>query len=94
MSQPDRLDVLETERRLLGAIMTSDAAYRDLLTFRDEIGPRFAGSPVEREAARFMKRRMESDGLDSGHLERVACSPSGSRIGKPAFTSRKAGKRR
>ena len=69
MTQPDRLNVFEIERGLLGAIMTSDEAYRDLLTLCDEIGPRFAGSPAEREAARFIKRRMESDGLENVHLE-------------------------
>jgi aminopeptidase YwaD len=56
--------VLELDKRLLGEIWTSEAAYHNLRQLCDTFGHRFAGSPGERGAAEFFLEKLRRYGLE------------------------------
>ncbi|MDX1413691.1 MAG: M28 family peptidase [Candidatus Promineifilaceae bacterium] len=62
---------LTIDRLIIGDIYTSDELMENLLMLCDRFGSRFAGSTMEREAAEYMKEKMESYGLSNVVLEPV-----------------------
>jgi Zn-dependent M28 family amino/carboxypeptidase len=62
----------QLDRRLLGDIWTSDAAYRNLLHLCDDLGSRWAGSESEHRAGAFIERKLEEYGLANVRREPVA----------------------
>ncbi|NOZ27003.1 MAG: M20/M25/M40 family metallo-hydrolase, partial [Chloroflexi bacterium] len=67
----DRDVMMERERRMVGEIYTSDAAYRHLLALCDDCGHRFTGSPGEARAVSFVLERMRAYGLGNVRTEEV-----------------------
>lgn len=59
----------EIDKQILSEIWTSDESFRTLIYLCDDIGHRYAGSEQEREAARYLKRKMEEYGLENVRLE-------------------------
>jgi aminopeptidase YwaD len=57
------------DKHILGEIWTSDEAYRNLQYLCDDIGHRFAGSPLEHQAAEFLADKMREYGLENVRLE-------------------------
>lgn len=63
--------LLEIDRQIVGDIYTSAELMDNLIVLCDEFGSRFAGSEMERQAAEFMKSKLESYGLENVALEPV-----------------------
>ena len=59
----------DMDKHILGEIWTSQAAYDNLQYMCDDIGHRFAGSPLEHQAAEFLADRMRAYGLENVRLE-------------------------
>lgn len=57
--------------RMIGAAMTTDAAWQRLAVLTDAIGHRLSGSPQLDRAIAWAVREMKKDGLDSVHTEPV-----------------------
>jgi Iap family predicted aminopeptidase len=57
------------EQGILGDIWTSNESYETLRELVDDIGNRFGGSESERRGAEFLKRKMESYGLENVRVE-------------------------
>jgi aminopeptidase YwaD len=64
----------QMDKHILGEIWTSDTAYENLQFLCDEIGHRFAGSPLEHRAADFLADRMREYGLENVRLEEFVMS--------------------
>lgn len=62
---------LQTDRQVVGDIYTSDELQENLGVLCDQLGSRFAGSDQERQAADFMKAKLEAYGLPKVWLEPV-----------------------
>lgn len=60
---------LAIDRQMVGDIYTSTEVMDVLTILCDEFGSRFGGTAGERQAAEFMKARLESYGLTNVHLE-------------------------
>jgi Zn-dependent M28 family amino/carboxypeptidase len=60
---------LAIDRQMVGDIYTSTEVMDVLTVLCDEFGSRFGGTAGERQAAEFMKARLESYGLSNVHLE-------------------------
>jgi Zn-dependent M28 family amino/carboxypeptidase len=54
---------LSIDRQIAGDVYTSDEIWENLATLCDEFGSRFGGTPGEKQAADFMKARLEAYGL-------------------------------
>ncbi len=65
---------LEIDRQIVGDIYTSAELMDNLIMLCDEFDSRFAGSQMERQAAEFMKSKLESYGLTNVALEPVRYS--------------------
>jgi aminopeptidase YwaD len=61
--------MIEIDKHILGEIWTSQMAYDNLQYMCDDIGHRFAGSPLEHEAAEFLANKMKEYGLENVRLE-------------------------
>jgi len=62
---------LQIDREIVGDIYTSSELMDNLSILCDEYGSRFAGSKEERQAAEFMKAKLEAYGLQRVALEAV-----------------------
>ena len=62
---------LQTDREIVGDIYTSNELMDNLSVLCDELGSRFAGSQEEKQAAEFMKTKLEAYGLTNVALEPV-----------------------
>jgi Iap family predicted aminopeptidase len=60
---------LTIDRQMAGDIYTSSEVMEVLTILCDDFGSRFGGTAGERQAAEFMKARLESYGLSNVHLE-------------------------
>ncbi len=62
---------LPTDQQIIGDVYTSTEVMDNLATLCDEFGSRFGGTKGERQAAEFMKAKLEAYGLSNVHLETV-----------------------
>ena len=62
---------LSQDQQIVGDIYTSSEVIDNLTTLCDEFGSRFGGTAGERQAAEFMKAKLEDYGLSNVHLEPV-----------------------
>ncbi len=62
---------LSIDRQMVGDIYTSPEAMDNLTILCDDFGSRFGGTEGERQAAEFMKAKLEAYGLQNVHLEPV-----------------------
>lgn len=62
---------LTIDRQIIGDIYTSTEVMDNLTVLCDEFGSRFGGTPGEKQAADFMKTKLESYGLSNVWLEPV-----------------------
>ena len=62
---------LQIDRNIVGDIYTSNELMENLGKLCDEFGSRFAGSAEEKQAADFMKEKLEAYGLKNVSLEAV-----------------------
>lgn len=60
---------LPLDQQIAGDIYTSDEAMQVLETLCDDFGSRFGGTKGERQAANFIKQKLEEYGLKDVHLE-------------------------
>lgn len=62
---------LSLDRQMTGDIYTSAEIWENLATLTDEFGSRFGGTAGEKQAADFMKAKLEAYGLSPVRLEEV-----------------------
>ncbi|HEX6383768.1 MAG TPA: aminopeptidase, partial [Anaerolineae bacterium] len=62
---------LEIDRHIMGEVYTSTEMMDNLTILCDDFGSRFGGTKGERQAAEFMRDRLEAYGLSNVHLEPV-----------------------
>lgn len=62
---------LAVDRQIVGDVYTTTEAMDNLTVLCDEFGSRFAGTEGERQAAEFMKSKLEEYGLSNVHTEPV-----------------------
>ena len=62
---------LSLDRQILGDIYTTTEVMDNLTILCDEFGSRFGGTPGEKQAADFMKAKLEEYGLSNVHLEPI-----------------------
>lgn len=62
------------ERQIIGDIWTSNESYDTLREICDDIGHRFGGSESERKGAEFIKKKLESYGLENVRIEEFPMS--------------------
>ena len=62
-------DANPLDRMLAGHIFTSSELWTNFEILCDEMGSRFAGTPQEEEAARFLESKLREYGLDNVHNE-------------------------
>jgi Zn-dependent M28 family amino/carboxypeptidase len=62
---------LSQDQQIVGDIYTANEMMDNLTTLCDEFGSRFGGTEGERQAADFMKAKLEAYGLSNIHLEPV-----------------------
>lgn len=62
---------LPIDRQIMGDVYTSTEAMDNLTILCDEFGSRFGGTPGEKQAADFMKAKLEAYGLQNVHLEPI-----------------------
>ncbi|MCP4424788.1 MAG: M20/M25/M40 family metallo-hydrolase [Chloroflexi bacterium] len=62
---------LTLDRQIVGDVYTSAEAMDNLAILCDEFGSRFGGAPGEKQAADFMKAKLEAYGLKNVHLEPI-----------------------
>ncbi len=60
---------LKQDQQIIGDIYTSTAVMDNLAILCDDFGSRFGGTEGERQAAEFMKAKLEEYGLSNVHLE-------------------------
>ena len=59
----------EAERELIGDIWQNNEIYENMLVMADEIGSRFAGTPSEKEAQRYMVEKLKGYGYGDARAE-------------------------
>jgi Zn-dependent M28 family amino/carboxypeptidase len=62
---------LTTDQKIIGDVYTSTEVMDNLAILCDDFGSRFGGTPGEKQAAEFIKSKMEAYGLQNVHLEEV-----------------------
>ena len=62
---------LSIDRQIMGDVYTSTEAMDNLTILCDEIGSRFGGTPGEKQAADFIKAKLEAYGLKNARLEPI-----------------------
>ena len=62
---------LEIDRQVMGDVYTSTEMMDNLAMLCDDFGSRFGGTEGERQAAEFMRDKLESYGLSDVHLEPI-----------------------
>lgn len=62
---------LKIDQQIMGDVYTSREAMDNLTVLCDEFGSRFGGTPGEKQAAEFMKAKLEAYGLQHVHLEPI-----------------------
>ncbi|MCB9418441.1 MAG: M28 family peptidase [Ardenticatenaceae bacterium] len=62
---------LTIDQQIMGDVYTSTKAMDNLTVLCDEFGSRFGGTPGEKQAAEFMKAKLEAYGLKNVHLEPI-----------------------
>jgi Zn-dependent M28 family amino/carboxypeptidase len=62
---------LKLDQQIMGDVYTSTAAMDNLTILCDEFGSRFGGTPGEKQAAEFIKAKLEAYGLSNVHLEPI-----------------------
>lgn len=62
---------LSIDRQIMGDVYTSTEAMDNLTILCDEFGSRFGGTAGEKQAAEFMKAKLEAYGLKNVHLEPI-----------------------
>lgn len=62
---------LPIDQQIMGDVYTSAAAMDNLTVLCDEFGSRFGGTPGEKQAAEFIKAKLEAYGLSNVHLEPI-----------------------
>lgn len=62
---------LTTDQKMIGDVYTSTELMDNLTILCDEFGSRFGGTPGEKQAAEFIKAKLEAYGLQNVHLEEV-----------------------
>jgi Zn-dependent M28 family amino/carboxypeptidase len=67
MSHPNPF--LSLDRQIVGDVYTSGEAMDNLIALCDDFGSRFGGTPGERQAAEFIRAKLEAYGLKGVHLE-------------------------
>ncbi|MCK4439303.1 M28 family peptidase, partial [Candidatus Bathyarchaeota archaeon] len=60
---------VEAERTLIGDIWQNNEIHENMLVMADEIGSRFAGTPSEKEAQRYMVEKLKEYGYADAHAE-------------------------
>lgn len=68
---PTNNPFLTQDQQIVGDVYTSTEAMDNLTILCDDFGSRFAGTEGERQAAEFMKAKLEEYGLSNVHLEPV-----------------------
>ncbi len=63
---------LSLDRHIMGDVYTTTEVMDNLTVLCDEFGSRFGGTPGEKQAADFMKAKLEAYGLSNVHLEPIA----------------------
>jgi Zn-dependent M28 family amino/carboxypeptidase len=61
--------LLREEKELIGEIVQSNQIYGNMLVMADEIGSRFAGTPSERKAQRYMVKKLLEYGYRNARAE-------------------------
>ena len=62
---------LTLDQKLVGDVYTSSEVMDNLTMLTDDFGSRFGGTEGERQAAEFMKAKLEAYGLQNVHLEPI-----------------------
>ncbi|MEZ4590428.1 MAG: M28 family peptidase [Chloroflexota bacterium] len=62
---------LATDQKIIGDVYTSTELMDNLAILCDAFGSRFGGTPGEKQAADFLKAKLEAYGLQNVHLEEV-----------------------
>ena len=62
---------LSLDRQIIGDIYTTTEVMDNLTILCDDFGSRFGGTPGEKQAADFMKAKLEEYGLSNVHLEPI-----------------------
>ena len=62
---------LTIDQQIMGDVYTSTEVMDNLTILCDEFGSRFGGTPGEKQAADFMKAKLEAYGLKNVHLEPI-----------------------
>ncbi|MEM7028466.1 MAG: M28 family peptidase [Chloroflexota bacterium] len=63
---------LTQDQQIIGDVYTSTEVMDNLTVLCDDFGSRFAGTEGEKQAAEFMKAKLEAYGLSNVHLEPIA----------------------
>jgi len=61
--------IVEAERKLIGDIWQNNEIHENMLVMADEIGSRFAGTPSEKEAQRYMVGKLKEYGYADARVE-------------------------
>ena len=62
---------LTIDQQIIGDVYTNTEVMDNLTILCDDFGSRFGGTPGEKQAAEFMKAKLEAYGLQNVHLEEV-----------------------
>jgi aminopeptidase YwaD len=62
---------LTTDQKIIGDVYTSTELMDNLSILCDEFGSRFGGTPGEKQAAQFIKAKLEAYGVQNIHLEEI-----------------------
>ena len=62
---------LSLDRQIIGDVYTTTETMDNLTILCDDFGSRFGGTPGEKQAANFMKAKLEEYGLSNVHLEPI-----------------------
>jgi Zn-dependent M28 family amino/carboxypeptidase len=68
---PRENPLLSIDQQIVGDVYTSTAAMDNLIILCDDFGSRFGGTAGERQAAEFIKAKLEEYGLRDVHLEPI-----------------------
>ncbi len=62
-------ELLDAEKALIGDVWQNSEIHRNMLVMADEIGSRFAGTPSEKEAQRYMVGKLREYGYEDARAE-------------------------
>ena len=61
--------LMEAEKALIGDVWQNNEVHENMLVMADEIGSRFAGTPSEKEAQRYMVEKLKGYGYEDARAE-------------------------